>query len=59
MGSSCLMHGPVVLDINTGCILLVPHLFVPIPLGSVVVQSNKILPNHVFWVYQWYYAYHS
>jgi len=37
------MHRPVVLDINTDCILLITHLFAPIPLGSVVVQQTEVL----------------
>jgi hypothetical protein len=41
--ASCFMHGPLVLGINTGCILLIPYLFVPIPLCSVIVRQTEVL----------------
>jgi hypothetical protein len=39
--ASCFMHGPLVL--NTGCILLVPHSFAPIPPCSVIVCQTEVL----------------
>ena len=41
--ASCFVHGPLVLDINTDCILLIPYSFAPIPLCSVVVHQTEVL----------------
>ena len=42
------MHGPIILGISTGCILLILHLFAPVHLVQVAVWQTEQLPFKAF-----------